>query len=406
MASPPTIRMLAQAAGVSKATVSLALRDSPRIRPAVRERIQRLAAESGYRPNALVANLLAQLRASKTSTFQSTLGLLCVAKDQSVLQEVPTFRSWVAGCRARAAELGYGFDQFWVHEPGISPARLVEILDARNIRGVAVFGFLDGGSISRKFDPIWRRTAAVALGTRPTRPALHFASNDQYVTAAQAVRELIRLGYQRPGLCVNGHIDDIVENKFTGGFWVAQCRLPPAQRLPVFDFQPDARERFRALAAPAPPGCDRHRACVHPRMGGGPGSGRAGRHCPRASRQNFRFQGLGGHGAEQRNHRPCGDGHGHRPAPPQRVRRACFPEVHAHQQHLESGHHRAPPGPPPDAATSPGGPGRRGPAPPTRKRSNAVALDGQAGYYDYVCHRRRVMSSSFSATLPRLPPFS
>ena len=244
MECPPTIRILAQSAGVSKATVSLALRDSPRIRPEVRERIQRLAADAGYRPNALVANLLAQLRASKTSTFQSTLGLLCIARDQSVLQEVPTFRSWIAGCRARASEQGYGFDQFWVHDPGIPPARLVEILDARNIRGVAVVGFLEGGSIPRRFDPIWQRSAAVALGVRPTRPALHFAANDQYVTAAEAVRELIRLGYRRPGLCVNGHIDDIVENKFTGGFWVAQCRLPPAQRLPVFDFQPGGRERF------------------------------------------------------------------------------------------------------------------------------------------------------------------
>ncbi len=244
MESSPTIRLLAQAAGVSKATVSLALRDSPRIRPAVRERIQRLAVEAGYRPNALVANLLAQLRASKTSTFQSTLGLICVAKNDSILREVPTFRSWIAGCQARATELGYGFDQFWVHEPGIPPDRLVEILDTRNIRGLAVVGFLDGGTIPRKFDPLWRRSAAVALGTRPTRPAIHFASNDQYVTAAEAVRELIQLGYQRPGLCVNGAIDDIIENKFTGGFWVAQCRLPSAQRLPAFNFQPDAREGF------------------------------------------------------------------------------------------------------------------------------------------------------------------
>ena len=246
MDSPPTIRMLALAAGVSKATVSLALRDSPRIRAEVRGRIQRLAADAGYRPNALVANLLAQLRASKTSTFQSTLALVCVAKDRSLLQSVPTFRAWIAGCRARATEQGYGFDHFWLHEPGIPPGRLVEILDTRNIRGMAVVGFLEGGSIPRRFDPVWHRSAAVALGTRPTRPALHFASNDQYVTAAEAVRELLRLGYTRPGLCVNAHLDDIVENKFTGGFWVAQCRLPPERRLPGFDFRPDARERFAA----------------------------------------------------------------------------------------------------------------------------------------------------------------
>ena len=76
----------------------------------------------GYRPNALVANLFAHLRASKTSIYQSTLGLLCVAKDPSELTTVPTFRAWIEGCHARATELGYGFDQLWIHEPGVTPA--------------------------------------------------------------------------------------------------------------------------------------------------------------------------------------------------------------------------------------------------------------------------------------------
>ncbi len=245
MDSAPTIRMLAQSAGVSKATVSLALRDSPRIRPEVRRRIQQLAAEAGYRPNALVANLLAQLRSSKTSTYQSTLGLLCVGKDQSMLQTVPTFRSWIAGCRARALEQGYGFDEFWAYEPGIPPDRLVQILDTRNIRGLAVIGFYEsGGALAREFDPIWKRSATVALGNRPTSPAIHFVSNDQYVTVAEAVRHLTGLGYQRPGLCVEPRVDEIVENKFTSGFWVAQHRLPPEHRLPAFEHQPGKRERF------------------------------------------------------------------------------------------------------------------------------------------------------------------
>ena len=244
MDNVPSLRVLAQAAGVSKTTVSLALRDHPRIRPEVRQRIQQLAAEAGYRPNALMANLLAQLRVSKTSAYQSTLGLICVAKDQSELHTVPTFRSWIAGCRARATELGYGFDQFWLHEPGISPARLVEILDARNIRGLAVVGFYEGEAIPRKFDLIWRRSAVVALGTRPTWPVIHFVSNDQYVTMVQAVRELVELGYRRLGLCLGNHVDDIVENKFTAGFWAAHHRLSTKWSVPVFDVQTGVRERF------------------------------------------------------------------------------------------------------------------------------------------------------------------
>ena len=192
MGTSPTLRTIAQMAKVSKTTVSLCLRDHPRIRPEVRQRIQRLAAEAGYRPNALVANLFAQLRTNKTATYQSTLGLLCVAKNPAELETVHTFRSWIAGCRARATEQGYGFDQLWLYEPGITPARLVEILDARNIRGLAVVGFYEGEALSRDFDPVWLRSAAVALGTRPVWPVIHFTSNDQYVTVFRAVRELDR----------------------------------------------------------------------------------------------------------------------------------------------------------------------------------------------------------------------
>lgn len=244
MGGSPTIRTLAQIAGVSKTTVSLALRDHPRIRLEVRQHIQRLAAEAGYRPNALVANLLAQLRSSKTSAYQSTLGLLCVAKDLTELETVPTFRSWMDGCRARATEQGYGFDQLWLYEPGITPDRLVKILDARNIRGLAVAGFYEGETLSREFDPIWRRSAVVALGTRPTWPVIHFVSNDQYVTVFRAVRELAGLGYRRLGLCLASHVDNIVENRFTAGFCAAGKRLLLEQTVPIFDLQPGTRKLF------------------------------------------------------------------------------------------------------------------------------------------------------------------
>ena len=246
MSAPPSLRTLAQLAGVSKTTVSLALRDHPRIRLEVRQHIQRVAAEAGYRRNALVANLLAQLRSSRTSVYQSTLGLLCVAEDPSELETVPTFRSWIDGCRTRASEQGYGLDQFWLHEPGMTPARLIKILDARNIRGLAVVGFYAGEEISKKFDPIWRRFAVVALGTRPTWPVIHFVANDQYVTTFRSVRVLTELGYRRLGLCLGSHVDDIVENKFTAAFCAAQKRLSLEQTVPVFDLQPGTRKRFAA----------------------------------------------------------------------------------------------------------------------------------------------------------------
>ena len=64
MSGTPSIRSIAKEAGVSIATVSLALRNHPKIRLKERRRIQRIAAAAGYKTNALLANLLAQLRSS------------------------------------------------------------------------------------------------------------------------------------------------------------------------------------------------------------------------------------------------------------------------------------------------------------------------------------------------------
>lgn len=238
-------------AGVSSGTVSLALRNHLRIRPEVRERIQRIADEAGYKANPLVANLLAQLRASKTTAFQSTLGLLYIGSEPGLLGKVPTFQSWVKGCRDRASALGHAVDEFSLFELGLSPGRLARILYTRNIQGVVVIGPFEKNVIPPEMDPIWERTAAVVIGVRPARPALTFVSNDQFTTVTAAVNEVARLGYQRPGLCLHPDVDDWVENRFVGGFKAAQGKLAARNRLPVFGYQssaedPKAEARFRS----------------------------------------------------------------------------------------------------------------------------------------------------------------
>ena len=236
-------------AGVSNGTISLALRNHPRIRPEVRERIQRIAAEAGYKANPVVANLLAQLRASKTTAFRSTLGLLYLGSEPGLLGTVPTFQSWVKGCRDRASTLGHGLDEFTLS--GLSPERLARILYARNIQGVVVIGPFEKNVIPCELDPLWEKTAAVVIGVRPARPALTFVSNDQFSTAAVAVEEVARLGYCRPGLCIHPDVDDWVEDRFTGGFKAAQGKMATKNCLPVFEYRspaeaPKAEVRFGA----------------------------------------------------------------------------------------------------------------------------------------------------------------
>lgn len=239
-----TMRELARLAGVSTATISLALRDHPRISLSVRERIKALAEEVGYRPNPIVSQLIAQVRASKTTTYQSTLGAILTGESQ-MYRDVHTFRDWLASCKARAGELGYGFDIFRLRDPTLTPERLIKILDARKIQGLVVAGPFHDSKRLPAFEDTWKRSAVVMLGERPTHPMFSCVLNNQFSTSITAFDELVRLGYQRLALCMNPDLDKILEDRFLGGFLVRQTRLPASRRLPPFDFSSDSKTRFK-----------------------------------------------------------------------------------------------------------------------------------------------------------------
>ena len=76
----PSMAEIAAAAGVAKSTVSLALRNDPRVAPEAREHIQQVAESMGYQTNALVARLMAELRRSKKQSHVATLAMINVSK--------------------------------------------------------------------------------------------------------------------------------------------------------------------------------------------------------------------------------------------------------------------------------------------------------------------------------------
>ena len=230
----PTIRDVAREAGVAPATASLALRNHPRLRKSTCAKVQRVAKTMGYRANAVVSHLLAQLRASRTPKYQATLGLINVSENRGILGEIHTFREWVRGLKERAAQLGYGVNDFWLHESGLTPERLAGIFKAQNIRGVIIAGWFGNCALPEGFDEIWKGFASVLLGVRGIRPSVHLVCNDQFSTIRQAFAEALKLGYRRPALVISREVDSLVEDRFSGGFLTAQTALPVKQRVPPF----------------------------------------------------------------------------------------------------------------------------------------------------------------------------
>ena len=238
---------VARASGVSKNTVSLALRNDPQIPAATRERIARVADELGYRKNPTVAHLMAQLRAGAGAEQRSTLALLNANEACDAFRKHRTVPTYVAGIRKRAHLLGYSLDEFWLHDPALDGERLNKILRTRNIRGIVVTGLMDDSHLPDRFLPTWNAFPCVVTGVRTRDPALSFACTDHHMLALRAVENALRIGYRRPALVIDSAIDRLVEDRFTAGYHIAQTRFSEAQAVEPFYDVALAREKPRVF---------------------------------------------------------------------------------------------------------------------------------------------------------------
>lgn len=236
---------IAERAGVSKNTVSLALRGSPRIGAETRARIERIAAELGYRRNAAVGCLMAELRRSGSARFAATLALLNANEDPDAFRTHPTVPSYVAGVKRRATALGYGLDEFWLHDPRIGGERLASILRARGIRGALVVGLLRTNRLPERMSTVWDEFPAVVTGVRTRSPELSFTCADQYALALNAYEQAWKLGYRRPALVLDPVIDALIDGRFTAGFLTGQQhRRPEGDPIPPFSAIAEARQNL------------------------------------------------------------------------------------------------------------------------------------------------------------------
>lgn len=240
-----TLQQIAQKAGVSKATVSFALRNDPRLRPETRRRVQAIAAKMGYRPDPVVSHLLAHLRAARAPKYQSTLALLNFSPFENVFDMIRTYGEWREGVRSQASELGYGLDEFWVGgEGGVPSAKLEQVLRCRGIRGVLVAALFNEQTLPKESAPVWGGFACVVLGKFTVSPPLHSACNDQFLTAFQAVMQASELGYRRSALVVQAAVDQNVGWRFSGGYRAALELCPKMSDAGVFRFSGGCRARF------------------------------------------------------------------------------------------------------------------------------------------------------------------
>lgn len=191
-------RRIAELAGVSATTVSLALRNSPKIPAQTRQRVLRLAKRLGYQPNAKVAELMAHIRLKRDPAHDACFGVISFYDTARPWEQSDHFHRIHAGMTERADALGYRLEPFWLRGPGMSPARLRGILDARGIQGLLCFG---SPNVEDELPPELASYALVTQGLSlktPMHRVIHNVTNDMW----RLMKKLQERGYRRPGLVI------------------------------------------------------------------------------------------------------------------------------------------------------------------------------------------------------------
>ncbi len=216
MRKNPTIRSLAQRLKLSVATVSEALRDSPRVNAATRVRVQSMAKKLGYEVNPLLGAALSAVRRARHHDYRGTLALVD-AVERNQAHYLVFHREIAAGAEARAQELGFRTELFWLgeEEPALPHRRLPGVLHARGIAGAVLLPFNTARDMS-DFD--FGRVAAVQMDHCLIQPRLHTILPDHYISMISTLERLTQRGYQRIGLCLEERKDSRLKNKWSAAF--------------------------------------------------------------------------------------------------------------------------------------------------------------------------------------------
>ena len=214
--SSPSLRELARGLGLSHTTVSEALRDSPRVNQATRDRVKLAAQTAGYRLNPLAGALMSEMRRSRSGTFRGVLAILDLDGPVGRSPGPARYHAELAkGANARATELGFKAETIVTGQRNISDSRLDTILSARGIRGVLLLPVGNNPDLSGLN---WSHYAGVYSDYIIERPGLHSVCPDHYRSMVIALQHLHALGYRRPGFAIQTDTDSRLLHRWEAAF--------------------------------------------------------------------------------------------------------------------------------------------------------------------------------------------
>lgn len=232
----PTLRSLERTLGISRTTISKALRGSPLVNAKTAERIRSAAAAAGYRYNPIAGMIMSEMRRPQGKSHRGVLAILELEEADRPDYSGKFHEALRAGASRRAVELDFRAERFIVGPRNLPQRRVDQILQSRAIRGVLLLPTW-GSPDYLKLN--WSSYSGVYLDYHIERPPISCVCCDHFRSMMLALGRLIELGYKRPGLVLSALHDQRLQHRWAGAFlafrqqYLAASPVPPLIAEPI-----------------------------------------------------------------------------------------------------------------------------------------------------------------------------
>lgn len=226
-APKPSIRLIAEKTGLSRATVANALNGTPTVAKETAKKVLLAAEKLGYRRNPMIGALMSAVRRSEGTNLQGVLAAVEIGEPNRP-DHGPFHRALLAGCKQCAEELGFGLDLFCLEPGEISPERLSGLLKARGIRGMVLLPSWRLPDFSR-FD--WSWLTGVYADYLAEESQLNSVCCDHYRTVLDALERLFAMGYRRPGMLFEKGREERIHMRMSAALRVFQAGHPEVKAI-------------------------------------------------------------------------------------------------------------------------------------------------------------------------------
>jgi len=212
-----TLDEIAKRAGVSLTTASRVLNDRPNVRPEMRERVQRVITETGYRPHPVAQSLASQ--------HSHVIGLVLPRRTEALFND-PYFPQLTQGIAQACNDHDYTLALFMMQCEADEQKFYPRISRKGLLDGIVIqVGQIGDGLIAR----LLASDLPVVVAGRPlNQPNASYVDVDNVTGAYTGVTHLLQLGRKRIGMITGNMHTTAALDRYTG-----YCKALQARNLPV-----------------------------------------------------------------------------------------------------------------------------------------------------------------------------